>query len=203
MNANEKLTALADEVRELSGTTTTKGLDDMKNDVDAANSEIAEQVALISQITAALEGKTSGGGGEDVTEETNTYTEKIASLESAVTALETELAGKASGGSGGSIETCTLTINMDGLDYNPFCFITVLGNSGLGFSMIDSSTTLTNVVKNSEIMVMVPESMQRYELNFPHDGAMRMNSSWHLLLNDETAVMIYSPITGSGSITFF
>lgn len=112
MNANEKLTALADEVRELSGTTTTKGLDDMKNDVDAANAEIAEQVALISQITAALEGKTSGGGGEEVTEETNAYTAKLETLETAITALETELEGKASSGSGGNIETCTVTMNV-------------------------------------------------------------------------------------------
>lgn len=57
---NEKMTALADEIRELSGTTDTKSLDEMKVDVDAANTEIAEQTELLEQIAAALEGKAGG-----------------------------------------------------------------------------------------------------------------------------------------------
>jgi hypothetical protein len=42
MSVNSKMTALADEIRELSGTTTKKSLDAMTSDVDAANTEIAE-----------------------------------------------------------------------------------------------------------------------------------------------------------------
>ena len=61
---NEKMTALADEIRELSGTTTTKSIDAMTSNIDAANTEIAEQSDLISQIVTALEGKASGGGGD-------------------------------------------------------------------------------------------------------------------------------------------
>ena len=57
------LTALADEIRELSGTTTPKSLDAMTSDVDAANTEIAEQAELLNQIATALEGKASGSGG--------------------------------------------------------------------------------------------------------------------------------------------
>ena len=56
-NLNEVMTALADEIRELSGTTTAKSVATMISDVDAANTEINEQTDLIAQITTALEGK--------------------------------------------------------------------------------------------------------------------------------------------------
>ena len=52
---NEKMTALADEVRELSGTTSTKSIDAMTNDVHAANAEIADQTDLIEQIISAVD----------------------------------------------------------------------------------------------------------------------------------------------------
>ena len=58
---NSKMTALADEVRALSGTTTSKSIDAMTTDVNAANTEITEQTGLIAQIVTALEGKAGGG----------------------------------------------------------------------------------------------------------------------------------------------
>ena len=61
--ANIKLTALADSVRELSGTTSEKGLVEMTEDVTAANTEINEQMDLISQIADALENKATNSGG--------------------------------------------------------------------------------------------------------------------------------------------
>lgn len=68
---DSKMTALADEIRELSGTTTLKGIDAMTSDIDAANAEIAEQAVLLEQIATALEGKAAGDGGVTLPELTN------------------------------------------------------------------------------------------------------------------------------------
>lgn len=68
------LIALADEVRELSGTNTLKSIDAMTSDVDAANTEIAEQTELLEQIVTALEGKVAGGGELELQDKTITPT---------------------------------------------------------------------------------------------------------------------------------
>lgn len=57
-----KMTALADEIRELSGTSEAIGLDAMTNYVDEANTDVATEAGLIAQISAALEGKSNGSG---------------------------------------------------------------------------------------------------------------------------------------------
>jgi hypothetical protein len=97
MSVNSKMTALADEIRELSGTTTTKSIDTMTSDVNTANVEIAEQAELLEQIATALEGKTGSGCTEDLNTELTTQ-------ENLISQLSMILDNKASGGSGGGVE---------------------------------------------------------------------------------------------------
>lgn len=68
MSVNSKMTALADEIRELSGTTEAIGLDAMKIHVGEANDAISvqsnlisEQDAKIAELAQVLAGKASGG----------------------------------------------------------------------------------------------------------------------------------------------
>ena len=63
MSVNSKMTALSDEIRELSGTEEATGLDDMAEHVGEANADIVAEAGLIEQISSALNGKASGEGG--------------------------------------------------------------------------------------------------------------------------------------------
>lgn len=55
------LTAIADEIRELSGTTGAMGLDTMATHIGEANDNVGTEAYLITQIQNALEGKAAGG----------------------------------------------------------------------------------------------------------------------------------------------
>lgn len=57
MSVNEKMTAIADEIRAISGGSEKLGLDAMAENVKNSNEEIALQKALLEQAIAALEGK--------------------------------------------------------------------------------------------------------------------------------------------------
>ena len=63
MSVNTKMTALADEIRTLNGSSDKLGIDAMTTATNSANTEISSQTDLISQIITALDGKTSGSGG--------------------------------------------------------------------------------------------------------------------------------------------
>lgn len=61
MSVNAKMTALADEVRTLSGATDTLGLDEMASHTREANTEVSEQAEMIQQLKSILQGKAEGG----------------------------------------------------------------------------------------------------------------------------------------------
>lgn len=64
MSVKAKMTAIADEIRELSGTSGAMGLDAMATNLGDANTEVSGQADLIAQIASALDGKASGGNIE-------------------------------------------------------------------------------------------------------------------------------------------
>lgn len=63
MSVDSKMTAISDQVRNLSGTTAEKGLDDIASDLQAANDEVSLQADLLDQARALLSNKVSGGDG--------------------------------------------------------------------------------------------------------------------------------------------
>lgn len=69
MSVNTKMTAIADEIRVLSGATDPLGLDEMATHVEDANTEITEQEDLLGQIVAALVGKSADIDTSDATAE--------------------------------------------------------------------------------------------------------------------------------------
>jgi hypothetical protein len=155
MSVNEKMSALANEIRELSGATELLGIDKMTTNVSDANDEVSVQTSLITQLVDTLQGKVAGSN-EDVTVETDTYTAKITSLETAVTALENELAGKTSSG---NVETCTLeftNINFTTLHSGQASYLT-FENGIITPHMInhlkDLPTTISNCITGSMFIV--------------------------------------------------
>lgn len=85
---NEKMTALADEIRELSGTTTPKSLDTMASDVNTANVEISNQTDLLAQAFAALEGKTSGAANTILAGQSVTINASNANIEAIINTVD-------------------------------------------------------------------------------------------------------------------
>ena len=66
MSVDAKMTALADEVRTLSGATDKLGLDEMASHTNEANAEVGTQTDLIQQLKITLQGKVAPGASEDL-----------------------------------------------------------------------------------------------------------------------------------------
>lgn len=60
---NTKMTAIADEIRELSGASNALGLDAMASHLSETNDEVDSQAELIAQIQAAVDGLPDAEGG--------------------------------------------------------------------------------------------------------------------------------------------
>lgn len=79
MSVNQKMTAIADEVRTLAGVADKLSLDDMATHTHDANTEVGTQENLIEQIRTALQGKSAVGDAEPIIQplevtENGTYT---------------------------------------------------------------------------------------------------------------------------------
>jgi hypothetical protein len=71
MSLKSKMTALADEVRDLSGTTDSKSIESMTSDLEGVNNEISTQGDLIAQLQAAVDSlPEAGNGGIDTSDAT-------------------------------------------------------------------------------------------------------------------------------------
>ena len=77
MSVNSKMTAIADEIRELSGTAEIMGLDAMADNLNEANIDVGTEADLIVQIAEALDGKASGGNGSGGNTQTTIITLSI------------------------------------------------------------------------------------------------------------------------------
>lgn len=159
MSVNTKMTALADEIRTLSGTTDKLGLDAMKSNVNEANGEIDDQADLISQIQTALTGKT--GGGEDVSTEVGVYTNLLTDLETTIEELPD--AGS------GSIEISTVTFS-GGNTYN----VWYTNESGV--------PSYTRIVSSGEIVVqkdsLMAVSWERSSLTEGNTSGLTALNTW-------------------------
>lgn len=63
MSVNSKMTSIANKIRTLLGISDLMGLDAMATNLDAAQTEVDGQSALIAHISETLAGKVGGGGG--------------------------------------------------------------------------------------------------------------------------------------------
>ena len=137
MSVNEKMTALADKIRELSGTTSKKGIEAMTSDVNAANTEVSEQTDLITQILAKVDSLPEAGSG-----------------------------GSSGGGGSASYDTCTVNISTDGNGLGiAYTTVNDTGELDLGYIYRPEKNFSLTCLCNSAIVVGCVDYIDRYTVN--------------------------------------
>ena len=104
MSVNEKMTAIANQVRTLSGVDHKLGLDEMASHTKDANTEVDTQEVLIQQIANALQGKTAPSEDLDAV---------LTEQEELIATLQDTLRGKAQG-SGEAVEPIIEPLEVTG-----------------------------------------------------------------------------------------
>jgi hypothetical protein len=134
---------------------------------------------------------------EDVGTETTEYTALNAELEEVINSLP-----EAGGGSGGGsdIETCTVTINME--EGSGYCFIllTTFDGSRLKTTTVNSSSVITNAIKNSRMCYFYAEGTGHREI-YPSSG-IDLQEMLTSLYDAEDNSIILGQLTISSDTTF-
>lgn len=107
MSVDSKMTAIANEIRTLHGSTEKLGLDAMATQVNAANATVDAQASLIAQIQTALESKTA----------------VECELKYATGSGAGNTAVKYTGTSGGQSTAYVLAVDLSALDFKPAAVI--------------------------------------------------------------------------------
>lgn len=94
MSVNSKMTAIANQIRNLSGSSSLMGLDAMANNIGGANNEIANQLELVNEITELLVQKTNT---ESFDEEIFEYTNLLSEQTNKITRLRQAIENKKKG----------------------------------------------------------------------------------------------------------
>lgn len=155
------ITAVADNIRALTGTTGALTLGQMATIKGSGGGTSEDLTAVLdtqetklNELLEVLDGKAAGGGGtgEDLSAE-------IATQRQLISDIQTALEGKAAGGSsGGSVETCTVNvINTSGWanSYILLVAATVYENGAYSTKYLSGTTgTIENVVCGSAIVMV-------------------------------------------------
>lgn len=144
-----------------------------------------------ASLIETLRGKAIPSGSEDLDTELTTQ-------ENLISQLSSILDSKASGGSGGgNVETCTVQINIDGLEFQ-VAYATISGNNITGVYEIYSDRGTLNIVKNSVLCISDEHNniwsyMITTSENINHFGAFGYSSACHAFFIQDSGTINVAP----------